>query len=106
MDLKKLAAKPKLERIVIDEPHIIEEFGEPLEFYMWDRQPMNTYVRLSNVDTRDIDNMIEEIRGLILDQEGKRMLENDDQLPITVLLSVINAVVTRLGNFKSQTLAA
>jgi hypothetical protein len=106
MDLKTIAAKPKLERISINEEHIVKEYGEPLEFYMWDRQDMSTYMRLSSIDTKDLSAMIDEIRMFVLDAEGKRMLDDDEQLPMPVLIAVINAVVTRLGNSVSQTLAA
>jgi hypothetical protein len=106
MDLKKIAAKPQLERISIDDEHIVKEYGEPVEFYMWDRQSMNTYIRLSTIDPKNFNNIIEEVRQLVLDANGQRMLGDEDQLPMPVLLAVINAVVKRLGNSVSQTLAA
>jgi hypothetical protein len=41
MKLEKLASKPQLIKLIIDDAEIIEEFGEPLEFWTWDRQPID-----------------------------------------------------------------
>jgi len=104
MDLKAVAAKPKLERVTIDNPDIVAAVGEPLEFYMWDRQSMSTYVRLSSIDKQDLNTLLREVKNLVLDSEGKPMLSEDDELPIDVLTETVNAVVARLGNLQSQTL--
>jgi len=37
MELKKLATKPNLIKVIVDKDTIVEAYGEPLEFYMWDR---------------------------------------------------------------------
>lgn len=104
MDLRAVAAKPKLERVIIDKPEIVAAVGEPLEFYMWDRQSMATYVRLSNTNKNDLNLLLAEVKRLVLDSEGNPMLAEDDELPIDVLTETVNAVVARLGNLQSQTL--
>ena len=40
MKLKELATKPQLVKIVLDDEAIIKEYNEPLEFYVYDKQPL------------------------------------------------------------------
>jgi hypothetical protein len=106
MDLKKIASKPKLQKFTLDSEYVIKEYGEPLEFYMWDRQSMSTYIRLSSIDKTDFAEMITVIRDLVLDEQGTPQLSDGEELPVNVMLDLIKSVVDNLGNSVSQTLAA
>lgn len=103
MDLRAVASKPVLQKVTLDNPQFLETFGEPLEFFMYDRQSMDTYIRLSTINQTDVGAMIKEVRKLLFDAQGKPMLDEDQELPIDVLIETINAVVARLGNLESQT---
>ena len=106
MKLAALAAKPKLVKITIDEAEIIERYGEALEFYIYDRQSMETYMNLSQLTENNIDEIVNTILPLVLDESGKPALDPEDQLPIDVAVKVIEKVTISLGNLASQTLAA
>jgi hypothetical protein len=102
MKLADLAAKPKLEQIVLDTPTILELYGESLEFYMFDRQDISVFLRLSQMkdDRLEIFNLLKEV---ILDEHGKPVLSDGEMLPLEVMAAVIEGVVQKLGNLKPQT---
>lgn len=102
MDLKAVAQKPKLIKITLDSEYVLAEYREPLEFFMYDRQSIPTYMRFSQIPQSDTGALIDEIRKLVLTAEGKQMLDDDDELPPNIMLDMINAVVTHLGNSQSQ----
>jgi len=106
MDLKAVAKKPKLQKITLDSDHVVATYGESLDFYMYDRYDMPTYIRLSSVDQTNTVEMLDMIRELVLDQKGKEMLAPDDQLPPPVMVDMMNAVVEQLGNLTRQTSVA
>lgn len=105
MKLQQLAAEPKLEKITVDAEAIVEKYGEPLDFYMYDRQDMDTFMQLASVNQEDQTAIFSVIRGLIRDEEGKLILDNNATLPVDVMVRVIEKVVERLGKLQSQTTA-
>jgi len=105
MKLQQLAAEPKLEKITVDADVIVEKYGEPLDFYMYDRQDMDTFMQLASVNQEDQTAIFNVIRGLIRDEEGKLILDNNATLPVDVMVRVIEKVVERLGKLQSQTTA-
>jgi hypothetical protein len=106
MDLKAIATKPQLQKFTLESKFVMDTYGEPLEFYMWDRQSMPTFIRLSSIDKSDFAAMIECVRDLVLDSKGNQMLERGDELPVNVMLDLINSVVDHLGNSVGQISAA
>lgn len=102
MQLKELAAKPKLKKVVVDTDFIVEAYGEPLEFYMWDRQNVATFLKILQLkeDRNEIFNLV---RETVLDEQGNTILEPGEMLPLEIMLAVIEAVVNNLGNFKPLT---
>jgi hypothetical protein len=106
MDLRAAAIKPKLVEITLDSDYVMKEYGEPLTFYMWDRQSMPVYIHLSTLDKSDMRGMLEAIRDLVLDRSGEKMLSDGVELPPNVMIDVINRVVDQLGNSVGQTLTA
>ena len=97
MKLAQLAAKPQLIKLVIEDEATIKEFGEAIEFYTWDRQPLETFMKLANATQNDIPVMIGIIRTLILDEAGKEIIKGDNMLPSHVLLKVISKITETLG---------
>lgn len=97
MKLNQIAAKPKLIMFTLDDEDTVKEFGEPIEFYSWDRQPLDIFMKLANSNQEDIASMMEVIRKLILDENGKEIISNDNMLPSNVLIKVIGKVVETLG---------
>jgi hypothetical protein len=97
MKLSQIAAKPKLIKVEITDDDIVKEFGEPLEFWTWDRQPMDTFLKLAAVDSENYSSIISTVKELVLDEEGKPVLNNDVSLPTNVMMKVIAKVVEGLG---------
>jgi len=106
MKLAALAAKPKLIKISIDDEEIVNRYGEALEFYIYDRQSMETYMALSQINQDNISGIIDAIMPLVLDESGKPALDPKDHLPVDVAVKVIEKVTLNLGNLLNQTIAA
>lgn len=97
MKLSQLAAKPQLIKLTIDDEDIVKEFGEPIEFWTWDRQPLETFMKLANSDQANVGAMIEIVRTLILDENGKEVITKESTLPSAILVKVISKIVEILG---------
>ena len=97
MKLNQLAAKPTLIKFELDDEDIIKEFGEPIEFYSWDRQPIDVFMKLANASQQDMSGMIDIIKGLILDEDANPILKDDMMLPSAILVKAIGKIVEKLG---------
>ena len=97
MKLSTLAAKPKLALIILDDEDTMKEFGESLEFYSWDRQPIDVFMKLANSTQADTTAMIDIVRTLILDEHGKQIIKGEEMLPSNVLVRAIAKIVETLG---------
>lgn len=105
MKLQALASKPKLIKITIDDESLVKAYGEAIEFHIYDRQPMDVFMKLASLDGEgslsELGNLVKE---MILDEDGKKILEGDSELPVDVMMKVIENTVNRLGNSLTQTL--
>jgi len=97
MKLNQLAAKPKLIPFILDDEDTVKEFGEPVEFYSYDRQPLEVFMKLASAQQQDMSSMIDIVRTLILDEEGKQILVGENMLPSTLLIRAIAKIVEKLG---------
>lgn len=97
MKLTQLAAKPQLVQFTLDDEDTVKEFGEAIEFWSWDRQPLDTFMKLANANTQDLSQMLNIVKTLILDEDGKEILSNENMLPSNVLVKVIGKIVETLG---------
>lgn len=97
MHLNQIAAKPQLISVVLDDEETVKEFGEPLEFHTWDRQPLDIFLKLANRDQDDATGMISIVRTLILDPEGNEIIKDGITIPTAVLMRVITKIVDLLG---------
>jgi hypothetical protein len=97
MKLSSLTAKPQLIDVHLDDEDTVKEFGEPIEFWTWDRQPMDVFMKLASASNTDTQNIIGIVRTLILDEKGKEILKDDAMLPTHVLMKAIGKVTELLG---------
>lgn len=98
MKLSQIASKPKLIELSIDDEDVIKEYEEALVFYTWDRQPMDVFTRMANLsEQNNVAELLEIVRTLVLDEDGKQILEKDSTLPTTILMKVIGKVTEQLG---------
>ena len=97
LKLTQLAAKPQLIRIELNDEETIKEFGDSIEFWIWDRQPIDKFVRMATMKADDFGSLIEAVNDMVLDENGKRVIEGEDTLPTSIMTRVINKVVETLG---------
>lgn len=101
MNIKKFASVPNLVEIIIDDKDLVEVYGEPITFFTYDVVTMSTYFDFFNArSTGEFDNLGKMMKEMILDSEGKKVLEENEDLPIDIAAAVINKLGEILG--KSQ----
>ena len=97
MKLTQLSAKPQLIKISIDDEDTVKEFGEALDFWIYDRQPLDQFVKLAQMKSENFGDLIEVVNAMVLDEEGERVLQGENMLPTNVMTKVIGKVVETLG---------
>lgn len=97
MKLSQICSEPQLVEVKLDDKDTIKEYGEALVFYTWDRQPMEVFMRLANVEGKNTAELINVVKTLILDDEGKQILSDKNMLPTSVLMKAITKVTEQLG---------
>lgn len=97
MKLSELAKKPQLVPMILDDKETVKEYGEPLEFYTWDRQPMDLFLKMSSLQADNQGSIIDIVKELIMDEQGNKLIHGEAVLPGKVLLRVITKVVEGLG---------
>jgi hypothetical protein len=97
MKLTQLAAKPQLIKITLDEEDIVANYGDALEFWIYDRQDLETFAKLAMVDAKQFDKLAGLINNMILDEDGTPVVKNGLSLPSDVLMKAIQKVVDVLG---------
>lgn len=102
MELKQLATKPQLEKVTVDDQKVVAAYGEPVVFYMYDRQDLPTYLKLAQLKD-DQTELFSVVKQLVLDSDGNTVLNDGEMLPMDILVPVLEAAVAQLGNTKPQT---
>ncbi len=97
MKLTALTAKPKLIKMILDDEEIVKEYGEALEFWIYDRQPMDQFVRLAQMKPEDFQDMVVMVNSMVLDEDGSPVVKDDLALPTGLMTKVIGKVVETLG---------
>lgn len=107
MKLSALAAKPQLIPVIVDDEAIVKKYGETLEFYIYDRQDMDTFMKLATMEgEEDMSVLGDVVQKMILDEKGNPIVKDGNVLPVDVMLKVIEKTVRYLGNSVTQTLEA
>jgi hypothetical protein len=108
MNLSQLTAEAQLIKITIDDEKIVEKYGETIDFWMYDRQDIDVYMQLSEVD-KDKSNVVELAnitRKLVLTEQGEPILGPNKMLPFDIMIQVISSCLEKLGNESTQTSTA
>lgn len=98
MKITELSKKPELIKLVIDDKEIVDIYGEPLEFYTYDRAPLDTFLKLSTSIDNNQSECIKILKTLILDEKGERVITGDSELPIRVMVQAMAKIMDKLGN--------
>ena len=96
--LSSLKAKPTLVEKLLEDKEIIEAFGGPIQFWSWDRVPLETYMQLVSASEADIKIRFEIAKKLILEEDGKQMLTGDEVFTPAVMTAVVAEVFNGMGN--------
>jgi len=97
MKLSQLTSEPQLIEISIDDEDTVKQYGEAITFHTYDRQPMDVFMRLANLDGKDTGQLINVMKTLILDEDAKPLLDDKNMLPTGVLMKAIAKVTEQLG---------
>ena len=99
MKLQTLATKPQLIKIEIDDPSVVETYGETLEFYVWDRQPIEKFIKFAGkqITPEMIPDLVRFCEEMILDEEGNKVLVDGVILPNTVMALCLSKTLETLG---------
>lgn len=97
MKLTQLAREPQLIKLTIDDEIVIKEYGEPIEFWIYDRQPLDKFLKIAQLRSDKLEDTLALVKDMILDEDGKPILVDNNTLPLGVLGPVMNKVVETLG---------
>ena len=97
MKLTQLATKPQLIKIVIDDADLVEKYGEEVEFFINDRISLEQYTQLASVKTEDFSSITHLVKELVLDEDGKHVMDEEHVLPTDLLNACMGKVVESLG---------
>jgi hypothetical protein len=97
MKISQLSAKPQLIELQIDDEETVKQYGEPVSVWTWDRQPLETFMKLASIDQANPGQVIDIVRTLILDENGKPVIRGEEMLPMKLLMKIIQKIVDVLG---------
>jgi hypothetical protein len=97
LNLTQLASKPQLVKITLDSEAIKTKYLDELEFWIYDRQPIEQFIKMATNQTDNYGEMIRMVNELVMDENGNKIITDGNSLPNDVMIAVIGAVVERLG---------
>ena len=97
MKLVEIAKEPTLIRLSLDDEDTIREFNEPLEFWIYDRQPIDTFLKFAGRG-QEHTAMIEIVKQMVLDESGQPVIKDTAILPNKIMLRVVSRLMDYLGN--------
>ena len=104
MNIKQYAAKPKLTELKITDPEIVEKYGEEISFFTYDVVGMSTYFDFFDARQKgNFTNLGKLMKQMILDDQGKPALAEDEDLPIDIAAAAVNLLGEVLGKSQSKT---
>jgi len=104
MNLSELAQEPKLQKVTIDDTNLIDRYGEPIHFWVYDRVNMETFMKLANLEGKqELDKIVDVMKELILNEDGEPIMSDGKVLPNDIMIKAVEKTVSTLGNFVTQT---
>lgn len=97
MKITQLAAQPQLVKITIDDAATVEQWGESIEFWTWDRQPFDVFMKIASAGDGNTAQIMSIVKDLILDEEGKPAIVDGTTLPNGILMAAIAKITEMLG---------
>jgi hypothetical protein len=97
MKLSQIAAKPQLVKLTIDDETTIQTYGEAVDFWTWDRQPLEMFMKLAEISQEDPVKVVGIVKEMILDEDGKQIINGDVTIPSALLMKIVQKIVETLG---------
>ena len=97
MELQELAVKPKLIKVTIKEEAIVEKYGDELDFYVYDRQPLDVFAKLATIKEDNALLFTDMLVDLILNEKGEPVMAEGKILPLDVLTEAVKLIGDKLG---------
>lgn len=97
MKITKLAAKPQLINLTLDSEEIVSKYKESVEFWTYDRQSLDVFMKLASANQSNYAEMVDILRTLILDEDGKQIIHGDITIPTDILIAAMTAITDFLG---------
>jgi len=97
MKLSELAKKPQLQKITITNEALVEKYGDELEFFIYDRQPLDVFTKLADVKENNVGEYINILKDIIKNEEGEPVMTDELTLPIDVMTESIKLIGEHLG---------
>jgi hypothetical protein len=96
MKITELTAKPQLTKIILDDEELVTKYGEEIEFWVWDRQPLEKYVAMAQ-NGGDTGAVMDLAKDMILDEKGNLVMVDDNTLPSDIAMRALTKVIETLG---------
>ncbi len=96
MKITELTSKPQLIKFTLDDAEITEKYGDAIEFWAWDKQPLDHYFKMASSND-NVDGILDVAKSMILDENGNAVMADDQVLPPDVAMKAFNVVITSLG---------
>jgi len=104
MNIKKYASVPKLIKIELDNEELVKTYGEPITFHTYDIVGLSTYFEFFNARSESQFTQLSKMMKLmILDEQGNRVLAENEDLPVDIAAAAINKIGEILGKSLSKT---
>ena len=97
MQLDQLAQERKLIKLTIEDEGIVEKYSEALEFWVWDRQSLDTFAKMSVITEDNALQYTDLLTDMILNKEGEPVMKDNKVLPVDVITEAIKLVGDTLG---------
>jgi len=95
--LTQLTSKPQLIKITLDNKDIVEKYGDEVEFWIYDRQPIEQFIKMATLSPENTGDVIKAVNDLVLDENGNKVINDGETIPPDLMMAVVNQVVERLG---------
>lgn len=103
-NINEFVKKPQLTQIVLDDEDTVNTFGDSVIFYMKDFVDVNTYFDFFRSQSENSNQLNEVLQRLILNDQGKPVLRDDETLPIELAVKVLTKINEILGKSKTKPL--
>ena len=97
MKLNALASEPQLVKITVDDAEIVARYGEPVDFWIYDRHDLPTFGRLAMLREENFAEVADLVLAMMRDESGAPMLAPGQTLPPDIMMRAIARVVESLG---------